>query len=293
VSETHPLVPPPVATRKVPAPQHVPRPAHPGFSGERVAAMVLRYVYLLRASWTRLLEIIYWPTMEMIMWGLISRYMMTASTILAQAAGLFLAAVLLWQVLFRSQMGVHTMFQEEMYARNLGHLFISPLRPYEMVVALLAVSLLRTSISAGAAALLAIPLYHFSIFSMGLPLIAFFANLMIFGWAFGLVLCGLLLRFGFGAEGLAWAGIFVLTPFSGVYYPISTLPAWLQPVAHAIPSSYVFEGMRAVLLKGEFRTDLFFSALALNGIYISIGVGVFLFTFGVARRRGLLLQVGE
>ena len=269
------------------------RAAHSVFSGERVGAMVLRYVYLLRVSWTRILEIIYWPTMQMVLWGLISRYVMTATTGLHQAAGLFLAAVLLWEVLFRSQMGVHTMFQEEMYARNLGHLFISPLRPLEMVSALLSVSLLRTLISAGSAALLAIPLYHFSIFSLGLPLVAFFANLMIFGWAFGLVLCALLLRFGFGAEGLAWAGIFALTPLSGVYYPISTLPEWLQPAAWAIPPSYVFEGMRAVLLKGEFRSDLFFAALGLNCVYLALGAGMFLFTFRIARRRGLLLQVGE
>jgi ABC-2 type transport system permease protein len=269
------------------------RASHSVFAGERVLAMVLRYVYLLRASWTRILEIIYWPTMQMVLWGLISRYVLTASSALSQAAGLFLAAVLLWEVLFRSQMGVHTMFQEEMYARNLGHLFISPLRPLEMVSALLSVSLLRTLISAGSAALLAIPLYHYSIFTLGLPLVAFFANLMIFGWAFGLVLCALLLRFGFGAEGLAWAGIFALTPLSGVYYPISTLPEWLQPAAWAIPPSYVFEGMRAVLLKGEFRSDLFFAALLLNGAYLTLGAGLFLFTFRIARRRGLLLQVGE
>lgn len=269
------------------------RASHASLSWQRAGAMVLRYVYLLRTSWTRIIEIIYWPTMQMVLWGLISRYVLTASTVLQQAAGLFLAAVLLWEVLFRSQMGVHTMFQEEMYARNLGHLFISPLRPIEMVSALLAVSLLRTLISAGSAALLAIPLYHFSIFTLGLPLVAFFANLMMFGWAFGLVLCALLLRFGFGAEGLAWAGIFALTPISGVYYPISTLPGWLQPAAWAFPPAYVFEGMRAVLLKGEFRADLFLAALSLNGVYLAIGVGLFLFTFGIARRRGLLLQVGE
>jgi ABC-2 type transport system permease protein len=269
------------------------RAAQAVFSPERVGAMALRYVYLLRVSWTRILEIIYWPTMQMVLWGLISRYVLTATTVLHQAAGMFLAAVLLWEVLFRSQMGVHTMFQEEMYARNLGHLFISPLRPLEMVAALLSVSLLRTLISAGSAALLAIPLYHFSIFTLGLPLVAFFANLMIFGWAFGLVLCALLLRFGFGAEGLAWAGIFALTPLSGVYYPISTLPEWVRPLAWAIPPSYVFEGMRAVLLTGEFRTDLFLAALLLNGAYLALGAGLFLFTFRIARRRGLLLQVGE
>ena len=286
------LRPPQPVAPQPPAPRAM-APSHLYFSAERVGAMALRYLYLLRASWTRIIEIIYWPTMQMVLWGLISRYVLTATTVLHQAAGLFLAAVLLWEVLFRSQMGVHTMFQEEMYARNLGHLFISPLRPYEMVVALLSVSLVRTLLSAGSAALLAIPLYHFSIFTLGLPLLAFFVNLLIFGWAFGLVLCAMLLRFGFGAEGLAWAGIFALTPIAGVYYPIATLPEWLQPVALAFPAAYVFEGMRAVLLRGEFRTDLFFAALALNAVYLALGGAVFLISFGVARRRGLLLQVGE
>lgn len=262
-------------------------------SGQRIAGMVLRYLFLFRRSWTRILEIVYWPTMEMILWGLITRYMLTATSVLAQAAGLLLAAVILWNVLFRSQLGVHTMFQEEMYARNLANLFISPLRPYELGVALLIVALLRTLISAGSAALLAIPLYQYSVFELGLPLIAFFANLLMFGWAVGLLLCALLLRFGFGAEGLAWAAIFILSPVSGVYYPIAILPAWLQPVAWSLPSSYVFEGMRAIMLQHEFRPDLLLQAAGLNLAYLALAFGVFLFTFGVARRRGLLLNVGE
>jgi ABC-2 type transport system permease protein len=219
--------------------------------------------------------------------------MLTATSVLAQAGGLFLGAVVLWNVLFRSQLGVHTMFQEEMYARNLANLFISPLRPYELGAALLAIAFLRTLISAGSAALLAIPLFHYSVFELGLPLIAFFTNLLVFGWSVGLILCALLLRFGFGAEGLAWAAIFVLSPLSGVYFPIATLPPWLQPVAWGIPSSYVFEGMRAVMLRHEFRTDLLLYAAALNVVYLALAFGVFLFTFGVARRRGLLVQVGE
>jgi ABC-2 type transport system permease protein len=263
------------------------------FSWQRVGGMVLRYLFLLRASWTRIVEIVSWPSMQMILWGLISRYMNTSTSVLAQAAGLFLAAVLLWEVLFRAQLGVHTMFQEEMYARNLGNLFITPLRPYELAAALLTISLLRTLLSAGSAALLALPLYDFSIFNLGLPLLAFFANLLIFGWAVGLVLCGLLLRFGFGAEGLAWAAIFALTPVAGVYYPVSTLPAWLQPVAYALPPAYVFEGMRAVMLEHRFRADLLLYAAGLNLFYLAVALGVFLFIFGVARRRGLLLQVGE
>jgi ABC-2 type transport system permease protein len=211
----------------------------------------------------------------------------------AQASGVLLAGVLLWDVMFRGQLGVSTVFFEEMYSRNLGHLFASPLRPYELVCALLTISLIRTLIGVGGAALLAIPLYHYSIFSMGLPLIAFFINLLVMGWAIGLLVAGLVLRYGLGAENLAWVAIFAVAPVSGIYYPVSVLPAWLQPVAHAIPASHVFEGMRAVLIDHAFRTDLFVNAVLLNVVYLAAGVGVFLAVFHSARKRGLLLNVGE
>ncbi|MEK7304133.1 MAG: ABC transporter permease, partial [Pseudomonadota bacterium] len=141
------------------------------FSPARIYAMVLRYIYLLRRSWPRVLELAYWPTMQMILWGFITQFMLSTSSWLAQASGVLLAGVLLWDVMFRSQLGVSTVFFEEMYSRNLGHLFASPLRPYELVCALLVISLIRTLIGVGGAALLAIPLYHYSIFSMGMPLL--------------------------------------------------------------------------------------------------------------------------
>lgn len=97
-----------------------------GGSARRIAAMVLRYWYLLRGSWPRLLELAYWPTVQMIMWGFISQFMATNSTWVAQAAGVLIAAVLLWDVLFRGQLGVSVSFLEEMWSRNLGHLFVSP-----------------------------------------------------------------------------------------------------------------------------------------------------------------------
>ncbi len=255
--------------------------------------MALRYLYLLRGSWPRILEQAYWPTVQMIMWGFITQFFITNSSWVAHATGVLLSAVLLWDVLFRAQLGVSVVFMEEMFARNLGHLFASPLRPYELVFSLLLISLFRTLLGVGTAALLAIPLYHYSIFDLGLPLLAFFANLLVFGWAIGLLICGLLLRYGLGAESLAWASIFALGPISGIYYPISTLPGWLQPVAWAIPSSHVFEGMRAVLFDHRFDKELFFDAVLLNGIYIVLGMIVFLWVFRIARVRGLLLQVGE
>ena len=260
---------------------------------QRIYAMILRYVYLMRGSWPRLLELAYWPTMQMILWGFITQFFLTNSAWLAQAAGVLLAGVLLWDVMFRGQLGVSLVFFEEMYSRNLGHLFASPLRPYELVLALLTISFLRTLIGVGAAALLAIPLYHYSIFSMGLPLVAFFANLLVMGWAIGLLVGSLVLRYGLGAENLAWVAIFALAPVSGIYYPIAVLPEWLQAIAHWLPSSYVFEGMRAVMIEQVFRFDLFWRAVALNVLFLGGGIAAFLAVFRVARVRGLLLNVGE
>ena len=147
----------------------------------RIYAMVLRYIYLVRRSWPRLLEMIYWPAVQLILWGFISRFFETNSTWVAQASGVLMAAVLLWDVLFRAHLGVSLAFFEEMYSRNLGHLFVSPLRVSELAGALLTISLLRTLIGIGGAALLAIPLYDFSIFGLGLPLLGFFANLLVMG----------------------------------------------------------------------------------------------------------------
>ncbi len=263
------------------------------FSAQRVAALVLRHLYLLRGSWTRILELAYWPTMQMILWGFISQFFVTNSTWVAQAAGVLIAAVLLWDVVFRGQLGVSISFLEELWSRNLASLFVSPLRPYEMVLGLLVMSTIRTLIGVVPPALLAIPMYHYSVFSMGLPLLAFFVNLLMMGWGMGLLISGLVMRHGLAAESLAWVAVFALAPLSGIYYPISVLPPWLQYVAWALPSSHVFEGMRAVMFEGVFRYDLLAMAVLLNLFYIALGAGAFLYAFRLARIRGLLLKSGE
>lgn len=259
----------------------------------RTGAMVLRYLYILRSSWPRIVELAYWPLMQMVLWGFISKFMMTNSSWVAQAAGVLIAAVLLWDVLFRGQLGFSMSFLEEMWSRNLANLFVTPLRPIEFVFALTVMSFIRTLIGVGPAACLAILFYHYSIFDLGLPLVAFFFNLMMLGWAMGLIITALILRNGLGAESLAWMAMFVLAPLSGVFYPVATLPGWLQAVSHALPSSYVFEGMRALMFHGVVRLDYLVTALGLNVLYL-LGAGAyFLYTFHVARRRGLLMRAGE
>jgi ABC-2 type transport system permease protein len=263
------------------------------FSWQRQWAMFLRHFYVLRGSWPRLLELAYWPTMQMVLWGFITTFFLQHSSWVAQAAGVLISAVLLWDVFFRSSLGVSIPFMDEMWARNLGQIFISPLRVHEFVGSLLLMSFMRTVIGVTPAALLALPFYDVWVFQLGLPLIAFFMNLLAMGWTIGLLVSAMIMRFGLGAESLAWFGIFLFSPISGIYYPIDTLPGWLQPVAWAMPSSYVFEGMRAVLFENRFDTNYFIHSVGLNIIYLAFATLFFLRMYRVAREKGLLLQQGE
>lgn len=259
----------------------------------RVGAMVLRHVYLLRRSWPRVLELMYWPTVQMVLWGFITIFFVGHSSWVAQATGVLISAVLLWDVLFRSQLGVSIIFLEEMWSRNLGQLFVSPLRPAELIVSLLVMSTIRTVIGVGGATVVAFAVFQYSVFDLGLPLIAFFVNLILMGWSIGLLVSGVVLRYGLGAESLAWIALFALQPLSGVYYPIDVLPGWLQQVAFLLPSSHVFEGMRAVLFQHAFRIDLLVNALVLNAFYLLGGVLSFVLFFRAARVHGQLVHIGE
>jgi ABC-2 type transport system permease protein len=259
----------------------------------RIGAMVLRHLYLLRGSWPRVLEMAYWPVVSMVMWGFTSQFFIRHSDWVSQATGVLLGAVILWDVLFRGNLGVSLSFLEEMWSRNLGHLAVSPLRPHELVLAMLTMSLIRTMIGVLPAVLLAIPFYHYSLFSLGLPLLAFWTNLMVTGWAIGLGVAALILRLGVGAESMAWVVVFAIAPLAGIYYPIAVLPGWLRPIAWALPPAHVFEGMRSVMFGRGVRIDLLISASLLNLFYLSLSAVLFLYSFHVARRRGLLLDTGE
>lgn len=268
--------------------------AAPGLALRRVRALLRRHLYLLLGSWPRVLDLVYWPTIQMVLWGFITSFLAKESSLVAQAAGIFLSAVLLWDTLFRGQLGVSLSFLEEMYARHLGHLFVSPLRPHEFVLSVCLISLLRVTIGVGGAAILAVPIHHYSLVgSLGWTIAPFFGVMIMFGWAMGLIISALVLRLGLGAESLAWAAIFLIQPLSGVYYPLDTLPGWLQPVAWLLPSAPVFEGMRAVLVENRFDAGLFLWALGLLALWLGVAGVVFVLLFRSARRRGLLLQVGE
>src|SRR5579883_1050898 len=263
------------------------------FSPWRAAAMILRYWYLLRSSWPRLLDLVYWPTVQMITWGFLQYYIMQNAGFFARAGGTFIGAVLLWDILFRGQLGFSISFMEEMWARNIGNLMMSPLRPAEFISALMVMSIVRLSLGLVPVTLLAIAFFGFNLYGLGLALAAFFVNLMLTSWAVGIFVSGLVLRNGLGAENLAWSIMFLFMPLACVYYPVTTLPLWLQPVAWLLPPTYVFEGLRALLIQKEFRADLMLHALALNAAFFAAGVFGFVKLLQSARRHGSLIQSGE
>jgi len=266
---------------------------HRGLAAHRIGAMILRYWYLLMSSWPRLLELVYWPALQIITWGFLQNYISQNAGFFAQAGGTLIGAVILWDIMFRGQLGFSISFLEEMWARNIGNLMMSPLKPIEFLIALMLMSLIRLAIGVVPMLLLATFLFDFNLFAMGLPLVAFFCNLIFTGWALGIFVSGLVLRNGLGAESIVWTVMFGLMPLACVYYPVTVLPHWLQLIAWTLPPTYVFEGMRSLLIDHVFRADLMISAVAINAGLLGASFASFIWLLNSARRNGSLIQTGE
>src|SRR6478752_837468 len=259
----------------------------------RVGAMIRRYMYLLRSSGIRLVELVYWPFLQMLTWGFLQKYLAGTTSSLAQGAGVLIGAVLLWDILFRSKIGFSTTFIEEMWSRNLGNLLTSPLRPFELVAALSVWSVIRLGVSMVPVAAAAYLIFGFNLLDLGLALVAFFAVLVLTSWSLGLLSAGVILRYGLGAEEFAWSLAFILLPLCCVYYPVSVLPDWLRPISLALPPTHVFEGMRSILLHHVFNASELWWPLGLNAVYLTIGYLAFRWFLQSARVNGTLLQLGE
>jgi len=260
---------------------------------QRIYALVLRHIYLWRSSIMRLVDSIYWPAVQMVMWGFMTQYLLPQASFVAQAAGVLLSGLLLWEVVVRGNLSLSIAFLEEIWSRNLGHLFVSPIRSWELAAGIIVASLLRTLLGMIPVSLLAWAFFGYSIYTLGLPLLAFFVILQMFSWSIGLAMSGLVMRVGQSAESFAWAAVFVLMPVSGVYYPITVLPHWLQVVAWGLPPAYIFEGMRSIMLEKTVHWDMLGLAFGLSAVYLVIGFQVFQWFFRSSRQAGSLLGQGE
>lgn len=263
-------------------------------SARRIWGVLYRHLALYRSSWPRIVELMYWPVLQMCIWGFTATFLTTRLGGTAALAGAaLLGGVLLWEITLRSQMGFTISFMEEMWSRNLGHVFVSPLRPWEMILGLITMSMFRMSVALIPAIGLAWGFYEFNLFDLGVPLILFFANLMIMGWSVALAIVSLLLRHGAGAEPFAWGVLFGLAPFSAVFYPVDVMPKVMQYVAILLPSTHVFEGMRAILLTDHVPWDELLAAACVNVVWLGGAIMLFAHQFHAARVRGALLNIGE
>lgn len=252
----------------------------------RVGALLLRYLYLYRRSLARSMEIFFWPVMDLLVWGFVTVYFQSVA---APRAVLFLlGAVIFWDVFYRSQQAITLSLTEEIWVRNLLNVFIAPVRVGEVVLATCLLGVIRAVLSAAVLGVLAYVFYAFDLLLLGPALLPYFASLILFGWAVGMVTMAVILRFGHAAEALIWGTPFLLQPISAVFYPLAVLPPWLRSIARLLPSTHIFEGMRATLETGRPALAPLVPALGLNVVYLALAGGFFGWMMKRVREKGYL-----
>jgi ABC-2 type transport system permease protein len=259
----------------------------------KIYGLVLRHVYLIRSSFPRILDLIYWPSIQVFLWGFISEFFTISSTYYNNTVGIILTAAILYDFLFRSSISYNMMFLEEIWSRNFTNLFIAPIKISEIITALTLTAIFRTLIGLIPAVLLAIPLFGVSIFKLGIPLIFLLIALYIFGISLGLLVTAGLLRFGPSFENIAWASLFFLAPLGCIYYPIEILPNSLQIIAKSLPLVHIFEEMRNILINQMVNSFQIFKGIFISIIYFIISVIIFYTSYYGAKKKGTLINIGE
>tara|TARA_B100000282_G_scaffold106454_1_gene75560 strand:+ start:42 stop:833 length:792 start_codon:yes stop_codon:yes gene_type:complete len=259
----------------------------------KVFALSLRHIYLIKGSFPRILDLIYWPTIQIFLWGFISKFFTLSSSYFENTVGIILSAAILYDFLFRSSISYNMMFLEEIWSRNFTNLFIAPIKLSEIITALTFTAIFRTLIGLIPAALIAIPLFSVSIFKIGAPLIFLLITLYIFGVTLGLLVTAGLVRFGPSFENIAWASLFFLAPLGCIYYPIEILPEWLQVIAKLLPLVHIFEEMRNILIHDIINYSQILKAIFISFLYFLIGILIFYLSYNGAKNRGTLINMGE
>lgn len=260
-------------------------------SAGRILGLLLRQLYLYRRSMIRMLEVVYWPVMDLLVWGFVSVYVGRLRGGGQLAIAFLLGGMILWDIFYRAQQAISVSFLEDIWTRNLINVFVSPISTAEFITAMLLLGVMKVIVTGALLSVLAYVLYAFNFFQYGLLLIPFVMNLLLSAWGIGIITAAMILRWGQGAETLAWAIPFLFTPFSAVFYPVAVLPAALRPVAWALPPTHAFEGMRTVLSGGGIAWDRVAWGAAENAVLLAGAAVVFQWVMHVARDRGLLLRV--
>lgn len=259
----------------------------------RIHALIMRHLYLYKRSIPRLFDIIYWPILELLLWGFLSVYLAKENLVGFNAITVLLGAIIFWDLLSQSQRVVSISFLEEVWEKNFLNLFVTPLKLSEFVLASFILGLIRIFIVMIVMGSLAFLFYHFNILTFGFYLVPFVGSLLLFGAILGIFTTAIILRFGTSAQVLAFGFIILIQPFTAVFYPVSALPNFLQYLAYIFPTTYVFEGMRAVVSTGTLPINYLLASFGLNIIYMVL-VGIFFAKmFKWVKMKGLLLKLDQ
>ncbi|MBI2056448.1 MAG: ABC transporter permease [Candidatus Sungbacteria bacterium] len=221
----------------------------------RIYALMLRYFYLTRHSFDRATDMLYWPILDLLLWGLTSAYFQSYISETDTVIFTIIAGIIFWFVVVRGQYEMSVNILEELWNRNMVNLFVSPLKFSEMIAASAIISVAKAAIGFSFAAFLAKLLFDVNLIYFGIYLFPLTLVLLMTGWVIGLFVAGTILRFGTKLQALAWTLVWVISPFSAIYYPLSILPGWGQTIAKFIPVSYVFENSRMFIMSG--RVDIY------------------------------------
>ncbi|WNG57875.1 ABC transporter permease [Archangium gephyra] len=256
----------------------------------RAAAIVLRQFYLIRGSPSRIFPLFVWVAIDMVLWGFMSRYLNSVTAPGLDFVPALLGAVLLWDFLTRVMQGVTMAFFEDVWSRNFLNIFATPLSITEYVGGLVLSSIATSSIGLLVMLLVAGAAFGLSLFTYGLMLVPFLLVLFLFGIALGIFGAAVVLRLGPSAEWFVWPIPAVVSPFAGVFYPLSTLPEWMRAVSHLLPPSYVFEGMRTIVAGGAFSGTSLLWGVGLAVLYILLAGWFFTRVYRHAVRTGLIAR---
>ena len=231
--------------------------------------------------------------MDLLLWGFVTLYLQRSAAKVPMFVSYFIGALILWDLLFRAEQGISVSFLEDMWARNLINIFVSPAGVPEYLLALMAISAIKVVAAFTVTSSLGWIFYSFNIFRLGVSLLPLALNLVAMGWSIGILTAALILRYGLEAEILAWALAFLFLPFSAVFYPVAVLPKALRAVAAFIPASYAFEGMRAVIRGGAFPVRQLAWAACLNLAYLTVSAFFFMRIYKKVLARGIIPKIGE
>ncbi|MBV8771117.1 MAG: ABC transporter permease [Deltaproteobacteria bacterium] len=257
----------------------------------RINAVILRHLYEVRHNGNHLSNIIYWPIVNIVVWGFFTIYLRRGDHLQPGLINCLLGAVILWGLFNGFQRDMAVGLLDELWSRNLVNLFASPLSVSEYVTGLIAVNLVKAMTGLLAGGLIAWFFYHYNIFPTFPVLAPFILNLALFALSVGIAVTGLIFRYTTRVQTMAWSVAGLLMPLSCVFYPLKSLPIFLQGAAWAVPTSHSFEGMRQAIELGTFSTSHFEWGLELNLVYFILAGLFFRRMFESARARGLLVKV--